>query len=63
MGERSGGKLKVRLFTGGALGSDVTMISVLQGGTQEVAVPDSSTLVGISGLKDWRRSQLPQVRL
>jgi TRAP-type transport system periplasmic protein len=59
VGERSGGKLKVRLFTGGALGSDVTMISALQGGTQEVAVPDSSTLVGISGLKDFGLINLP----
>jgi TRAP-type transport system periplasmic protein len=59
VGERSGGKLKVRLFTGGSLGNDVTMISALQGGTQEVAVPDSSTLVGIAGLKDFGLINLP----
>jgi len=43
---KSGGKMKVKLFAGGALGNDVTMISALQGGTQEMTVPDTATLVG-----------------
>jgi tripartite ATP-independent transporter DctP family solute receptor len=43
---KSGGKMKVKLFAGGALGNDVTMVSALQGGTQEMTVPDTSTLVG-----------------
>ena len=30
-----------------ALGNDATMISALRGGTQEMTVPDSSTLVGL----------------
>jgi tripartite ATP-independent transporter DctP family solute receptor len=48
---KSGGKIKVKLFAGGALGNDVTMISALQGGTQEMTVPDTSTLV--SQIKDF----------
>jgi tripartite ATP-independent transporter DctP family solute receptor len=49
--QKSGGKIKVRLFAGGALGNDATMISALRGGTQEMTVPDTSTLVGI--VKDF----------
>jgi TRAP-type transport system periplasmic protein len=59
VGQRSGGKMKVRLFAGGALGNDVTMISALQGGTLEMTVPDTSTLVGIAGLKDYGLVNLP----
>jgi tripartite ATP-independent transporter DctP family solute receptor len=57
--QKSEGKIKVRLFAGGALGNDVTMISALQGGTQEMTIPDTSTLVGISGLKDFGLINLP----
>jgi tripartite ATP-independent transporter DctP family solute receptor len=57
--EKSGGKMKVRLFAGGALGNDVTMISALQGGTLEMTVPDTSTLVGIGGLKEFGLINLP----
>lgn len=42
---KSNGKIKVKLFAAGSLGSDATMISALRGGTQEMTVPDSSTLV------------------
>jgi TRAP-type transport system periplasmic protein len=42
--EMSAGKMQVKLFAGGALGNDVTMISALQGGTQEMTVPDTATL-------------------
>jgi TRAP-type transport system periplasmic protein len=59
VGQKSGGKLKVRLFAGGSVGNDVTMISALQGGTLEMTVPDTSTLVGISGLKDFGLINLP----
>jgi len=45
--QKTGGKLNVKLFAGGALGNDATMISALRGGTQEMTVPDSSTLVGL----------------
>src|SRR5215207_11256136 len=57
--EKSGGKVNVRLFAGGAVGNDVTMISALQGGTLEMTVPDTSTLVGIAGLKDFGLINLP----
>ena len=57
--EKSGGKMKVRLFASGALGNDLTMISALQGGTLEMTVPDTSTLVGIAGLKDFGLVNLP----
>ena len=46
LAQKTGGKLNVKLFAGGALGNDTTMISALRGGTQEMTVPDSSTLVG-----------------
>jgi tripartite ATP-independent transporter DctP family solute receptor len=49
--QKSGGKLNVKLYPGGALGNDATMISALRGGTQEMTVPDSSTLVGL--VKDF----------
>jgi TRAP-type transport system periplasmic protein len=42
--EMSASKMQVKLFAGGALGNDVTMISALQGGTQEMVVPDTGTL-------------------
>jgi tripartite ATP-independent transporter DctP family solute receptor len=57
--EASGGKLKVKLFASGTLGNDVSMISALQGGTQEIVVPDTSTLVGIEGLRDFGLVNLP----
>ena len=56
---KSDGKLKVRLFADGALGNDVTMISALQGGTLEMTVPDTSTLVGTAGLKEFGLLNLP----
>ncbi len=57
--ERSGGKLVVKLFPGGTLGNDVTMISALQGGTLEMTVPDTSTLVNIDGLQPFGLINLP----
>jgi tripartite ATP-independent transporter DctP family solute receptor len=45
--KKSNGKIKVKLFAAGSLGNDATMISALRGGTQEMTVPDSSTLVGL----------------
>jgi tripartite ATP-independent transporter DctP family solute receptor len=57
--EKSGGKMKVKLFAGGLLGNDVSMVSSLQGGTQEITIPDTSTLVGIGGLKDFGLINLP----
>ncbi len=45
---RSGGKMTARLFASGTLGNDVSMTSALRGGTLEMTVPDSSTLVSLS---------------
>jgi len=47
LAQKTGGKLNAKLFAGGGLGNDATMISALRGGTQEMTVPDSSTLVGL----------------
>lgn len=44
---KSGGKLVARVYTGGSLGNDVSMISALRGGTLEMSIPDSSTLVSL----------------
>jgi TRAP-type transport system periplasmic protein len=57
--ERSGGKIEVKLFASGTLGNDVTMISALQGGTLEMTVPDTSTLVNIAGLEPFGLINLP----
>jgi tripartite ATP-independent transporter DctP family solute receptor len=57
--EKSGGKIEVKLFAGGTLGNDVTMISALQGGTLEMTVPDTSTLVNIEGLQPFGLINMP----
>ena len=41
---KSGGKIKVNLFPGGALGSDVQTVSAVQGGTVEMTVLNSGIL-------------------
>lgn len=51
LAQKSGGKLVVKMYPGGSLGNDATMISAVRGGTQEMTVPDSSTLVGL--VKDF----------
>ena len=55
--QKTGGKVTAKVFANGTLGNDVTMISALRGGTQEMVVPDSSTLVGI--VKDFGVLNLP----
>jgi tripartite ATP-independent transporter DctP family solute receptor len=42
--KKSGGRLTVELHSGGALGDDVSMVSALQAGKQDITCPDSSTL-------------------
>ena len=42
--EKSGGKIKVRLFPGGSLGGDLQTISALQGGTLDLTVLNSGIL-------------------
>ncbi|WLH65744.1 TRAP transporter substrate-binding protein [Pseudomonas sp. FP2300] len=44
LGEKSGGKIKVRLFPGGTLGGDVQTVSALQGGTLDITVLNSGIL-------------------
>ncbi|RZJ20394.1 MAG: TRAP transporter substrate-binding protein, partial [Haliea sp.] len=41
---KSGGKLKVQVFPGGTLGSDVQTVSAVQGGTVEMTVLNSGIL-------------------
>jgi tripartite ATP-independent transporter DctP family solute receptor len=57
LSQKTGGKLTAKLYAGGALGNDVTMISALRGGTQEMTVPDTSTLVSLA--KDFTVLNLP----
>jgi tripartite ATP-independent transporter DctP family solute receptor len=57
LSQKTGGKMTAKLYAGGALGNDVTMVSALRGGTQEMSVPDSSTLVGLA--KDFNLLSLP----
>ncbi|PIF25348.1 tripartite ATP-independent transporter DctP family solute receptor [Acidovorax sp. 56] len=44
---KSGGKMNAKLFASGSLGNDVSMTSALRGGTLEMTVPDSSTLMSL----------------
>lgn len=45
--EKSGGKLKLQSFWGGALGGDLQATQALRSGTQEMVVTSSSPLIGI----------------
>src|SRR5215218_5482818 len=47
VGERSGGKMKLQGFWGGALGGDLQATQALRSGTQEMVITSSSPLVGI----------------
>lgn len=44
--QKSGGKIKVRLFGGGQLGGDLQTVSALQGGTLDLTVLNAGLLVG-----------------
>ena len=44
--QKSGGKIKVRLFAGGQLGGDLQTVSALQGGTLDITVLNAGLLVG-----------------
>ena len=57
LSQKSGGKLTVKLFASGSLGNDVSMTSSLRGGTQDMTVPDTSTLASI--VKDFGVLNLP----
>lgn len=47
MADKSGGKLKLQAFWGGALGGDLQATQALRAGTQEMVITSSSPLVGI----------------
>lgn len=59
LGKKSGGKLKVKVYPGGTLGNDVSMTAAVQGGVQEMAIPEASTLVGNPALKEFGLLNLP----
>lgn len=44
---RSGGKLVAKVYSSGSLGNDISMTAALRGGTLEMTIPDSSTLVSL----------------
>ncbi|HYH70935.1 MAG TPA: TRAP transporter substrate-binding protein DctP, partial [Methyloceanibacter sp.] len=44
--QKSGGKIKVRLFPSGQLGGDLQTVSALQGGTIDLTVLNAGLLVG-----------------
>jgi TRAP-type transport system periplasmic protein len=54
---KSGGKLKVNVFPGGALGSDQANVSALQGGTLEMASMNSGIFASI--VKDFEIYDFP----
>jgi len=47
LAERSGGKMKLQAFWGGALGGDLQATQALRSGTQEMVITSSSPLIGI----------------
>ena len=53
----SGGKFKVDIFPGGSLGGDLQTISALRGGTVDMTVLATSTLVGL--VKEYSLFDLP----
>lgn len=55
--QRSGGKLKVQVFPGGALGSDQANVSALQGGTLEMAAMNSGIFASV--VKDFAVYDFP----
>jgi TRAP-type transport system periplasmic protein len=54
---KSGGKIKVRGYPIGALGSESQMISATQGGVQEMVIPSSAPVVGV--VKEFALFDLP----
>ena len=55
--KKSGGKIKVKNFYSGSIGSDVTMVSALQGGIQEMTIPSTAPLAGM--VKEFGVFDLP----
>lgn len=46
-GKKSAGRIKVSVYSGAQLGSDMQMTSALQGGTQEFTAPSTATLANV----------------
>src|SRR5690606_29989519 len=44
LAERSGGKIKVRIYGNGSIGGDIQMTSAVQGGVQELGIITSSPI-------------------
>ena len=57
VGQKSGKKMKVRLFPNGTLGGDIQTVSALQGGTIELTTLPPGLLVGLS--KEFGAFDLP----
>ena len=57
IGQKSGGKMKVKVYPGGALGGDAAVISSLQGGTIDMTMASSGLLYAMS--KDFGLLSLP----
>jgi tripartite ATP-independent transporter DctP family solute receptor len=55
--ERSGNKLKVKIYPGGTLGGEVQLVSSLQGGTVEMSAIATPQLVGL--IKEFAALDLP----
>jgi tripartite ATP-independent transporter DctP family solute receptor len=55
--QRSGNKMKVKVYPNAALGGEVAIISAMQGGTVEMAAMATSQLVGV--IKDFAALDLP----
>lgn len=54
---RTSGRIKITVYSGGQLGSDMQMQAALQGGTQEFTAPSTATLAGM--VKDFGVLGLP----
>jgi TRAP-type transport system periplasmic protein len=59
LAQKTGGKVIAKVYANGSLGNDISMVSALRGGIQEMVVPDSSTLAGI--IKDFGVINFPLV--
>jgi tripartite ATP-independent transporter DctP family solute receptor len=55
--EKSGGKIKIRLYPNGVLGGDIQTISALQGGTLDISMMGAGVLVGV--VKEYVLFDLP----
>src|SRR5919107_3093505 len=55
--QKSGGKIKVRVFPSGQLGGDLPNVSALQGGTLDLMVLNAGLLVGV--VKEFAVFDLP----